>query len=1044
MILNSSSIDGTGHDRMKTAFYTIVSNNYLHFARTLLQSIRVQHPEASLYCVIVDTDLEPARQHGDEFTIIELKELNLPSPKEFTFQYSVLELNTAVKPWAMHFLLQAGYDIAVYIDPDITLFKPLVEVMDALKADADIVLTPHLISPITDQKSPTELDIRRSGTYNCGFCATKRTKNAESFLKWWMQKLEYDCVVDMDRGIFTDQSWIDLTPGLFENVFILRHPGYNVAYWNLAQRKIAKSPSGIWLSNGEPLVFFHFSGINPLNPTAFSKHQNRFTLDTLGEAKSLAEQYVEKLLLNGARDFSTFKYGFGVFSNGESIPDSFRREYLRNNQLRSMMSPDPFGKPDALIWSRLGLDHHKTPITWTMHGLWKSRPDLMREFPLDTEASIQKFWGWLLREGSSILGQSLMEAHNRYHEKIESGEVQKIERKSTETQKSTTRANHIYQILFDRAANPIELNELKNSFLTRVQGILSIFSIASRNKTASFSHLARAICYLISEAWAEPDSTIKCKDRSGEFELQAHSPIPYQGLFDTAAGDDSGESGIWCSTEILIPIPNKPGGTFRIEGLFIPELLQRATGRDTLFITASLAGNKIETTAERSDGVVDASFLLPDSIPYQGLLKLEASSFFVPKSIGLNDDTRKLSWRVRKISVDNHIIVDCTQQQKFANPSDLFTIPGINLIGYLGAELGVGEAARSLAKASSSVGIPYSIIDVGYQTQNRQTDRSAWDLATPGHYPIDLIYVNADQTTATLAHLAGMNLESAKSRIAYWHWEQPKLPEKYLSSFSGLDEIWTPTAFVQEAVSSISPIPVFKVPHCVSFSVNPQFTRASFGIPEDRFAVLVMYDFHSYKYRKNPEAAIQAFRTACKIQPSTKATLVIKTINSTDYAEEYGQLKQSVEDIEDVLFLDDVYSREALYGLEANCDCLISLHRAEGFGLGPAEMMFLGKPVIATGWSGNMEFMNTQNSFPVHYKLKALEKTIGVYEAGQVWAEPDIEHAAYCLSKVFIDSNLRNRLGQQARETILSQYNPKVIGAMYRRRLALMGARLGI
>jgi glycosyltransferase involved in cell wall biosynthesis len=253
-----------------------------------------------------------------------------------------------------------------------------------------------------------------------------------------------------------------------------------------------------------------------------------------------------------------------------------------------------------------------------------------------------------------------------------------------------------------------------------------------------------------------------------------------------------------------------------------------------------------------------------------------------------------------------------------------------------------------------------------------------------------------------------------------------------------------PTAFVHEAVSSIAPIPVFKVPHCVSFTVDPQFTRASFGIPEDRFAVLVMYDFHSYKARKNPEAAIDAFRIACRGQPCAKATLIIKTINSTDYAEDYERLRQSVEDIEHVIFLDEVYSRDALYGLEANCDCLISLHRAEGFGLGPAEMMFLGKPVIATGWSGNMEFMTTQNSFPVHYTLKPLERSVGVYEAGQVWAEPDIEHAAYCLSKVFNDSDLRNKMGFQARETILNQYNPKVIGAMYRKRLALMSARIGL
>jgi hypothetical protein len=780
---------------VKTAFYTIVSNNYLHFARTLLQSIRIQHPEAGLYCVIVDTDLEPARQHKDEFTIIELDELNLPNLKEFTFQYSVLELNTAVKPWAMHFLLLSGFDMAIYIDPDITLYKPLDEVMSALKGGADIVLTPHLIAPITDQKSPTELDIRRAGTYNCGFCASKRTKNTESFLKWWMKKLEFDCVVDMDRGIFTDQSWIDLVPGLFENVYILRHPGYNVAYWNLAQRKVTKTSNGAWLSNGESLVFFHFSGINPIYPSAFSKHQNRFTLNTLGEAKPLAQEYVAKLLANGAKEFASSKYGFGIFSNGESIPDSFRREYLRNTQLRKMMSPNPFEKPDALIWLHLGFGHHKPATTWTMHGLWKSRSDLMREFPLHDEASVHSFWTWFLAEGDSILSPSLMEAHKRYYLKIASGEIKAIERDTVEAHKSVARANHVYNMLLNRTANSHELESLNKKFSTRGRSAITAISIALKNDDADFllkcSRMARVIRYTFSEAWDKPDSMMTSRGKGGKTMSQTLSHNPYHGLFDTAAGDDSGENGVWCSTQIFIPIPNAPGGKLRIEGLFIPELLQRATGQDTFFINVSLSDNIIGTTEKTADGVIDASFSLPEKIPTQGVLKLEASSFFVPKNIGLNDDSRKLSWRVRKISVDDRIIIDCTQQQKFADPSDLFIPPGINLIGYLGAELGVGEAARSFAKASSSIGIPYSIIDVGYQTKNRQTDRSAWDLATSDHYPIDLIYVNADQTTATLAHLAGINFKSARARIAYWHWEQPKLPEKYLDSFSGLDEIWT-------------------------------------------------------------------------------------------------------------------------------------------------------------------------------------------------------------------------------------------------------------
>jgi glycosyltransferase involved in cell wall biosynthesis len=142
-----------------------------------------------------------------------------------------------------------------------------------------------------------------------------------------------------------------------------------------------------------------------------------------------------------------------------------------------------------------------------------------------------------------------------------------------------------------------------------------------------------------------------------------------------------------------------------------------------------------------------------------------------------------------------------------------------------------------------------------------------------------------------------------------------------------------------------------------------------------------------------------------------------------------------------VVLIDEVLTREQVYSLQAACDCLLSLHRAEGFGLAPAEMMYLGKPVIATGWSGNMEFMTPMNSFPVEYTLEPLQRSIGVYQAGLNWAEPSVEHAAHCLLRLLNDKNLASQIGARGAKTMRTEFSARAIGKRYRERLALVSQR---
>ena len=227
-----------------------------------------------------------------------------------------------------------------------------------------------------------------------------------------------------------------------------------------------------------------------------------------------------------------------------------------------------------------------------------------------------------------------------------------------------------------------------------------------------------------------------------------------------------------------------------------------------------------------------------------------------------------------------------------------------------------------------------------------------------------------------------------------------------------------------------------KIPLALEFSPSPNVQRATFGLPEDKTLVLVMYDFLSYQYRKNPQAALNAFRLAAGKR--SDAVLILKTINSEHRSEARVKLAREVSDMKNVVFIDDFLTRQQTWDLQSCCDILLSLHRAEGFGLALAEMMYLGKPVIGTGWSANMDFMTPDNSIPVRYMLKPLEQAVGVYPAGQLWAEADVEHAAKSLQRLLDDPQLRREIGARAAQDIRTQLSPAAVGELVRERLSLI------
>ncbi len=373
---------------------------------------------------------------------------------------------------------------------------------------------------------------------------------------------------------------------------------------------------------------------------------------------------------------------------------------------------------------------------------------------------------------------------------------------------------------------------------------------------------------------------------------------------------------------------------------------------------------------------------------------------------------------------------------------------GLNLVGFLTADLGVGESARCMVRAADAAGLPTALIALKLNCRNRLGDLTyAARVQEENPHAVNVIHVDPP-ASRDLDHHHGAAFRTGKYNIGYFAWELPEFPDAWVPSFDFYDEIWCPSDFTAAAIREKSPLPVLTMPHAIAFDRPAESTaalRARLGLPLDRFLFLTLFDLNSYAERKNPLAAIEAFRqarlpSAGAVGPDLRAgrfdaALVIKVQNVTGNEADFAALQASVRDLPGTVLITETLSRADISALEAACDCFVSLHRSEGFGLAVAECMYLGKPVIVTDWSATAEYVTTKNGCPVRAPLVTLERHHGPYAKGSTWADPDPTHAAGYMRALYTDRTLAAQLGAAARATIETRFAPAVIGARYRRRL---------
>jgi glycosyltransferase involved in cell wall biosynthesis len=381
---------------------TIIAKNYVANARVLARSLAATNPGARLWTLIIDDfsrHIDPARE---PFEVLAPDQVGCEPFMHMALSYSVLELSTAVKPWLLRHLMGVTGGPVTYLDPDIKVYGSLAE-LDELAGQHGVVLTPHNSRPIPeDGRKPSQVDIMISGTYNLGYVSVSPRPEVDRLLDWWSERLRRDCRVDPIWGYFVDQRWFDLAPGFLEDLAIVREPQYNVAYWNLHERRLERADGG-YRVDGRPLAFFHFSGFDPQQPLILSRHQDRIDVGGAPVLEELLAAYAGEVLADGYAEARHWPYDYGSLADGTRLDDRLRGAFDEYATAHGDRVASPFtleGVRAFDAWLKAPAPGAPAGVSRAAARVYEARIDIRGAFPDVAGADREAFLEWAAGPGA--------------------------------------------------------------------------------------------------------------------------------------------------------------------------------------------------------------------------------------------------------------------------------------------------------------------------------------------------------------------------------------------------------------------------------------------------------------------------------------------------------------------------------------------------------------------------------------------------------------------------------------------------------------------
>jgi GT2 family glycosyltransferase/glycosyltransferase involved in cell wall biosynthesis len=360
---------------------------------------------------------------------------------------------------------------------------------------------------------------------------------------------------------------------------------------------------------------------------------------------------------------------------------------------------------------------------------------------------------------------------------------------------------------------------------------------------------------------------------------------------------------------------------------------------------------------------------------------------------------------------------------------------GVNLYGFLSTVSGLGSVARSCVQAFETTDIPLQKILIPSWAEP-MAERSLPDFSP---YRANLLLQNPDMM-ALFFRTYGTDLLKGCYNIGYWFWELPSARADWHHFYRYVDEIWVASEFCREAFQSLTKLPVKRMPVVVDgIEKKITYSREHFGLPRDSFVFGYIFDVSSYFERKNPLCLVEAFKR--EFGNSSDVLLCLKYFNARHDEHNVRALEEAVAGAQNIRTFTGMMSDDEIISLQNSFDCLVSPHRGEGFGYNLAESMYLGKPVIATRYSSNLDFMREDNSYLIDCNLVPIPLTMGPYMRGHLWADPSVDHLCHLMREVFEDAEGREQKGRRAAEEIRKNYSAAAAGQKIADRLEEIGLR---
>lgn len=1056
---------------------SVCTRNYLYLARTAIAAFRRHHPGTPAFLGIVDWDgSEPLAVEGTTLLACCRPEIGGDGFDYLALKYSAFELCAAMKPYVLdHVLRRTRCAKIVFIDSDVLTCAPFARLLAELDGH-DFVVTPHTLAPLPHPdrfwERPTMGDIAFAGHLNSGLFGLRATAPAQAFLHAWRDLVTRPGAFMLELGGQSEQNAFNWVTSFVDEVRVLRDPAYNVAYWNLHDRSLrwtgldAPAREHAWTVDGKPLVAFHFSGYSLSDPYTLSRHDRRHSLYVLPSVARLTELYAARLRENGADDDLRRPYRFDAFPSGIAVDERMRRLWKQHETLlaaapspwtaageahycQALLSPIPYTgsllpalfdaiygerpdvrrrypgarlQPEQLTrWIALhGIyehgyqdlyDRHR-PVLPSRHGLValararRERPRLFAGLPCPLGADRHRLLARLDGAGLSTLAASVRAGEVEHWDVSPIAHVRRLVEERADVRRAFpdllfADAPAFARWLADAAPRDHCLpGGAAAAFAARAQGrsLARIFSFLDRTR----SFMDRWPLGLVGEGRMELAENLLTALRHG-LEYDADDVLMYLWIMERQPWAGIGLTCELSANACRTPSPLLPEGQEALLGALL--------ARDRRF-RAALASYRRDTGTARDRFDRRQEERLRRAQRPRGAARtvFEALELAAPRG---GDRRLRSAGGVRGVGGVGGLLPERR---------------GVNLFGYYKSPIGLGTLTRGLDQALGAAGARVQPNVLGDSAM--AADLSIADFVRAYDHRLDTnLFVSYPHQHEMLLPRYPEHLTRGRRNIAYLAWEQRDGSHYWPQVYEDFDQVWACSDFAAESLRRFMRREVATVP-CVldCDALPPPGHKRDHGLEPEKLTFLFVFDANSSIERKNPEAVIQAFARAFGGQDDVCLVLRIANGHRLHHRERIRRLLAAAPRGLDLRLVVEPLAHHDLLRLLSAADCYVSLHRAEGFGYTCAEAMAYGMPVIATGYSGNLQFMDRDSAFLVGYQEATVTVPDGPYQRGSLWAEPDVEHAAALMRLVYDRPDLARDTGARARDHVRRKLAPAVIG----------------